>query len=206
MKLCNRPKKEDVEFFGHAVAWIFANMGKIAIPIILFVASLAIFTYQSDVVGLEFKGDESFYFQSARQMLESGDWITPYYFDTPRFEKPILYYWIVASFFKIFGISWNIARLASAISMALVVVLTYLWGLMFYNKGVGLFASLVMVSTLATFRYARLALPEAFFLLLLCLSLYLLLKRHYYLAYIAIGISFLTKGPVGFILPLFIMA
>lgn len=37
MKLFNTPKKEDVEFFGHAVAWIFANMGKIATLAIILV-------------------------------------------------------------------------------------------------------------------------------------------------------------------------
>ena len=135
-------------------------MAKVGIPIILFLSSLAIFTFQSDFIGLEFKGDESFYFQSARQMVESGDWITPYYFKKPRFEKPILYYWLVASSFKLFGIDWKAARLPAAVSMALVVILTYLFGLRFFNMRTGLLASLVVISTIATFRYARLVLPE----------------------------------------------
>ncbi|MEE8359733.1 MAG: glycosyltransferase family 39 protein [Candidatus Omnitrophota bacterium] len=181
-------------------------MGKIAIPVILFVLALAVFTYQANVVGLEFKGDESFYFQSAKQMLDTGDWVTPYYFDTPRFQKPPLFYWIVASFFKIFGIDWSSSRLPSAISMALVVALTYVLALRFYDKSAAIMASLIMISTIATFRYARLALPEAFFLLLLSLTIFLLLNRRYYPAYVVMGFAFLIKGPVGIILPLFIMA
>lgn len=181
-------------------------MNKIAVVVSLFIISLVIFTYQSDLVGLEFKGDESFYFQSARQMVESGDWLTPYYFDKARFEKPIFFYWIVALFFKLFGISWKIARMPSAISMALVVVLTYLWSIELFNKKTGLLASGIIISSLATFRYARLALPETFFVLLLCASIYFLYKRTYILAYLVMGVSFLTKGPVGLILPIFIMA
>jgi 4-amino-4-deoxy-L-arabinose transferase-like glycosyltransferase len=181
-------------------------MRKIAIPIALFLISLFVFTYQSDIVGLEFKGDESFYFQSARQMVASGDWMTPYYFDTPRFQKPILYYWPVAFSFKIFGVNWPAARLASAVSMALVVMLTFFLAGRFFDEKTGLLSALIMVTTIATFRYARLVLPETFFLLLLFLSLYLMLKRSYLAAYVCMGLLILTKGPVGFILPVFIMA
>jgi 4-amino-4-deoxy-L-arabinose transferase-like glycosyltransferase len=172
----------------------------------LFLVSLAIFTYQAGTVGLEFKGDEGFYYVSSRQMLASGDWITPYYFDRPRFEKPILYYWIVAGSFKLFGIDWAAARLPSAVSMALVVALTYLLSIMYFNRRVGLFASVIMMSTIATFRYARLVLPEAFFLFLVSAALFFMLRRRYYTAYIFTGLAVLTKGPVGLILPLFVTA
>lgn len=181
-------------------------MRKVIVPFILFALSLAIFSFQADVIGLEFKGDENFYFQSSRQMVEKGDWITPYYFERPRFEKPILYYWLVATFFKISGISWRAARLPSAISMTLVVVLVYLFGLKFFNKRVGILSSLIVTTSIAIFRYARLVLPEAFFVLLLCGSIYLMLEKAYLWAYLLMGLAILTKGPVGLLLPLFIMA
>ena len=38
--------------------------------------------------------DEAFYAESAREMVASGDWITPYYNYEPRFQKPVLYYWL----------------------------------------------------------------------------------------------------------------
>ena len=34
--------------------------------------------------------DEAFYAQSAREMVEQGDWITPHYNYEYRFQKPIL--------------------------------------------------------------------------------------------------------------------
>ena len=37
--------------------------------------------------------DEAFYAQSAREMMERDDWLTPYYNGQPRFDKPVLYYW-----------------------------------------------------------------------------------------------------------------
>ena len=40
--------------------------------------------------------DEAFYAESAREMVESGDWLTPHYNYEPRFQKPALYYWLAA--------------------------------------------------------------------------------------------------------------
>jgi 4-amino-4-deoxy-L-arabinose transferase-like glycosyltransferase len=37
--------------------------------------------------------DEAYYAESGREMLESGDWLTPYFNYTPRFEKPDFHYW-----------------------------------------------------------------------------------------------------------------
>lgn len=183
------------------------SMRNIAISIILFAVSAAIFSFQSGIIGLEFKGDENFYFLSSRQMLESGDWITPYYFERPRFEKPPLYYWVTAASFRLLGVNWWAARLPSAVSMAFIVMLTYLFGLRFFNRNTGILSSVIVMSTMATFRYARLVLPEALFVLLLSAALYLFVFRKSYItAYILISLSILIKGPVGFILPLFILA
>ena len=37
--------------------------------------------------------DEAFYAESAREMIEQGDWITPHYNYEYRFQKPVLFYW-----------------------------------------------------------------------------------------------------------------
>ena len=41
--------------------------------------------------------DEAFYAESAREMVESGDWLTPHFNYEPRFQKPVLYYWLTAA-------------------------------------------------------------------------------------------------------------
>src|SRR4029453_8648588 len=40
--------------------------------------------------------DEAFYAEAAREMVESGDWLTPHFNYELRFQKPILYYWLAA--------------------------------------------------------------------------------------------------------------
>jgi len=80
-----------------------------------------------DVIG--FVGpDEPRYAWIARDMAESGDWITPRLYGKPWFEKPPLLYWGGAIFFKLLGEDHpeTAARLPSAIS-ALLATLALAW-------------------------------------------------------------------------------
>ena len=70
--------------------------------------------------------DEPRYAWIARDMQESGDWVTPRLYGKPWFEKPPLYYWGAALSFKFFGVSETSARLPSAIS-ALLATLALAW-------------------------------------------------------------------------------
>jgi len=63
--------------------------------------------------------DEPRYAWIARDMQETGDWVTPRLYGKPWFEKPPLYYWGAALSFKFFGVSEVSARLHSAISTLL---------------------------------------------------------------------------------------
>ncbi|NEP78937.1 MAG: glycosyltransferase family 39 protein [Okeania sp. SIO3C4] len=59
---------------------------------------------------------EPLFAEAARQMIETGDWITPYFNGETRFDKPPLIYWLMAIAYHLFGINeWSV-RLPSAIS------------------------------------------------------------------------------------------
>ncbi len=70
--------------------------------------------------------DEPRYAWIARDMAESGDWITPRLYGQPWFEKPPLYYWGAAVSFKLFGVTEAAARLPSALA-ALMGTLALAW-------------------------------------------------------------------------------
>jgi hypothetical protein len=70
--------------------------------------------------------DEPRYAWIARDMAESGDWVTPRLYGRPWFEKPVLYYWGAALSFKLFGVSEVTARLPSA-WCALLATLALAW-------------------------------------------------------------------------------
>jgi 4-amino-4-deoxy-L-arabinose transferase-like glycosyltransferase len=83
--------------------------------------------YFSHLGAIGFVGpDEPRYAWIARDMAETGDWVTPRLYGKPWFEKPPLYYWGAAISFKLFGVSEAAARLPSAIS-ALLATLAMTW-------------------------------------------------------------------------------
>jgi 4-amino-4-deoxy-L-arabinose transferase-like glycosyltransferase len=93
---------------------------------VLIVATLYV-CYFSHLGAIGFVGpDEPRYAWIARDMAETGDWVTPRLYGKPWFEKPPLYYWGAASCFKIFGVSEAAARLPSAIA-ALLGTLAIAW-------------------------------------------------------------------------------
>jgi 4-amino-4-deoxy-L-arabinose transferase-like glycosyltransferase len=68
--------------------------------------------------------DEAFYAESAREMVESGDWLTPRFNYEPRFQKPALYYWVTAALFAVGGPQEFSARLFAALSGVGLVLIT----------------------------------------------------------------------------------
>jgi 4-amino-4-deoxy-L-arabinose transferase-like glycosyltransferase len=83
--------------------------------------------YFSHLGAIGFVGpDEPRYAWIARDMAETGDWVTPRLYGKPWFEKPPLFYWGAALSFKYLGVSEASARLPSAIS-ALLATLALAW-------------------------------------------------------------------------------
>jgi 4-amino-4-deoxy-L-arabinose transferase-like glycosyltransferase len=93
---------------------------------VLIVATLYV-CYFSHLGAIGFLGpDEPRYAWIARDIAETGDWVTPHLYGQPWFEKPPLFYWGAALSFKLFGVSEAAARLPSAVS-ALLATLTLAW-------------------------------------------------------------------------------
>ena len=93
---------------------------------VLILATLYI-CYFSHLGALGFVGpDEPRYAWIARDMAETGDWVTPRLYGKPWFEKPPLFYWGAAVCFKMFDVNEAAARLPSAIS-ALLSTLALAW-------------------------------------------------------------------------------
>src|SRR5262249_24558469 len=83
---------------------------------VLIVATLSV-CYFSHLGAVGFVGpDEPRYAWIARDIAESGDWITPRLYGKPWFEKPPLYYWSAGLSFRVFGVSEVAGRLPSALA------------------------------------------------------------------------------------------
>jgi 4-amino-4-deoxy-L-arabinose transferase-like glycosyltransferase len=89
---------------------------------VLLVAS--ILPYFIDLGGSSiWDANEAFYVETPREMLQRGDFISPTFNYLPRLNKPVLSYWIVAAFYKVFGVAVGIQRVPIALG-ALAMILT----------------------------------------------------------------------------------
>ena len=71
--------------------------------------------------------DEAHYAETTRELIETGDWLAPYYNEQPFFDKPVLFHWLQGSFMALTGPNELGARLAPALaSLALIGVTAWL--------------------------------------------------------------------------------
>lgn len=156
--------------------------------------------------------DEAFYAQSAREMIERGDWLTPYYNGEPRFDKPVLYYWLAAVSYAAAGVSPGAARFPSAAAGAGLVLVTFLCARRWCGEPTARLAGLIAATSAGMVAAARQALPDlplAFFVTLSTWAALVALlddapapaprARRGWLLLVALGAAgaFLVKGPVG---------
>ncbi len=91
--------------------------------------------------------DEGRYAEIAREMLVTGDWVTPRYNGYKYFEKPPLQAWATAATFQVFGIGDWQARLWTALTGFLTILAIGFTGSRLYNARAGWLAAVVLASS-----------------------------------------------------------
>ncbi len=193
------------------------NSRKILPLALLILLAYLQFFYHLDAIGLV-GPDEPRYAQVAREMVTSGDYITPRLAGKPWFEKPVLYYWMTALAYRLRGVDESSARMASALCAALGVGLTYCLGRAWIGHRGGWTAALILATSPLYFSLGRAASMDMLLTLSLTgawTSLYHILfsdstagpqpsielglipRFGVYGFYFFLGLSLLAKGPVG---------
>jgi len=154
--------------------------------------------------------NEAFYVEGPREMLERGDLITPRFNFADRLQKPILSYWVVIAFFKLFGVSELSERLAIATCISLSIILTYLMGVRLYDRRTALLGAMALATSFKFIAIGRRSMIDALLTLALVAALYFFArgwqstkrKRIYLLLFYAMmAVGVLTKGLLGVIIP-----
>ena len=99
--------------------------------------------------------DEAIYAQVSKEIAQSGYWLTLHWEYQPWFEKPPLFMWITAFFYRLFGVSEFWARLPSALSGIALVGVTYLIGKLTSGKRVGFLAALILLTCYHFLSFSR---------------------------------------------------
>ena len=150
--------------------------------------------------------DEPFYAQTAREMVQSGDWVTPQIYGAPQFEKPIFYYWLVAGSFKALGETEFAGRMPTAVFATVLVLLVWWFGSRVWNGRAGFLAALVLATGLEFCVMSRLMLtdiPLATFIAAAVFCYWLALRHEgerdkwMFWHLVWAGFAVLTKGPLG---------
>lgn len=156
--------------------------------------------------------DEGFYAESAREMVEGGDWLTPHFNYAERWQKPALYYWLTAATYLVVGPTELAARLWSSLSGIGLVLLTFVIARRIVPEPEELtpvalrddtawLAAAIVATCFGCFAMARLALPDLPLAFLITLSIWAALDDKPLVAGAVAGLGFLMKGPLALVIP-----
>jgi 4-amino-4-deoxy-L-arabinose transferase-like glycosyltransferase len=159
------------------------------------------------------KPDEGRYAEIPREMIVSGDWVTPRLNDLKYFEKPPLQYWATATAYTVFGEHQWTSRLWPALTGFCGLLLVWFAGTRLFGRKAGQYATLILGSSLlyvAIGHINTLDMGVTFFLTLGIVGLLLgqqaeadtRTRRNWlYCAWAALGLAVLSKGLIGLVLP-----
>ncbi len=100
------------------------------------------------------------YAQIARQMLESGDWVTAHLNGAPYFDKPPGQVWAMAASFAVFGVRDWAARIPLALACIAVCWVTARFGRWAFGEPSGTWAGLALASSVGLWLFSRVRIPD----------------------------------------------
>jgi len=183
-------------------------LGLVLLSATLFFSRLGSFTL-TDV-------DEGVFAAATQEMVGTGDWVTPHYNGANRYDKPILFYWMMATAYSIFGVNEFAARFWSSLLGVGLVLMTFLFAKRFGGIKLGLLSAVILATSLETVLLAHAAVTDmtlTFFITGALYAFFLALdtqdpvqNRSWYLTSgSAMALAVLTKGPVAMVLLILII-
>jgi hypothetical protein len=114
--------------------------------------------------------------QIARNMLQSGDWVTARLDGIKYLEKSPLKYWMIAVCFKLFGVHDWVARIPVALSAVLLCWLVARMAGWAFSDRAGLYAGLSLATCVGLFLFTRILIPDVVLTLTIALALWAFLR------------------------------
>ena len=149
--------------------------------------------------------------QIARNMLESGDWVSARLNGILYLEKAPLIYWMIAVSYLVFGVSDVAARLPPALGVVLLCWLTYRFGRWAFSELAGFYAGVILACSIGLWLFTRILIPDALLTAAITLSLWAFLRAlddeeahpRLWAAVMAasIGVGLLLKGLIAAVFP-----
>lgn len=156
--------------------------------------------------------DEGRYAEIPREMVVSGDYITPRLNGVKYFEKPPLFYWLQSISIKLFGINeWSL-RLWTAVFAWLGCLAVYVSARRLFGRRAGLIAAIVLATSLLYYSMGRIITLDMALSVLLSCSLLAFLwgtlepvgprrRAAMWAFFVFAALATLTKGLIGIVIP-----
>ncbi len=180
---------------------------------LLLLLALAVLWFSNIEYRKLIKPDEGRYAEIPREMVVSGDWVTPRLNDLKYFEKPPLQYWATAIAYELFGEYQWTSRLWTALTGFAGILLVGFAGMRLFGREAGLYAAILLGGSALYTLMAHintLDMGVTFFITLGIVGLLLAQQEQaearsrrnwMYLAWVALALAVLSKGLIGVILP-----
>jgi 4-amino-4-deoxy-L-arabinose transferase-like glycosyltransferase len=181
----------------------------VTVTILLALSGLLFFLGLGDM-GLTDR-DEGRNAEAGREMFASGDLVTPTFNGELRVAKPVFVYWLMTLSYHAFGVNEFAARAPSALFGVALILMHYLFLTKLRGPTVGLFGALMLLLNIEMLALGRMAITDSTLIFFTTLSLYGFwlglhergAGRHWMWGfYVGMALATLTKGPVGFAVPL----
>ena len=178
-----------------------------------FLAALTVLILTSFFFGLGsaplFDVDEGAFSEATREMIVSKNYLTTYLNGAPRFDKPILIYWLQLLSVKLLGCTEFAFRLPSALAGSAWAAIIFIFVRKHTGNRQAFLASALMVLSFQVVVITKAAIADALLNSFLALTMFALLqhittgsKNSLLLAFAAAGFGMLTKGPIALLIPL----
>ena len=149
--------------------------------------------------------DETLYALRARQMFETGDWVSPW--ANPHHKTPG-FYWLIAIFYQLFGVSDTTARIPTMIAGILSIFVIYQVGEILLSQKLAFLGMMILSVEFLWVQYCRLSTPDLPTILLVFIGILSLLKsdidiqnRYFYgfITGLSFGLGFLIRSLMIFL-------
>jgi 4-amino-4-deoxy-L-arabinose transferase-like glycosyltransferase len=150
--------------------------------------------------------------QIARNMLTSGDWVTPRLDGVSYLEKPPLIYWMIALSYRVFGVHDWAARIPMALSTLALCWVTVAFGIWAFGRRGGFYSGLCIATCAGLFLFTRVLIPDVMLTFTTALAMWAFLRaldeeevhpRLWALVFAAsLGVGLLLKSLIAMLFPL----
>ena len=114
--------------------------------------------------------------EAAREMAESGDWITLHANTIRYLEKAPLMYWSLALSYKIFGVNEFSSRLPIALAALALMMATLMLGRFAFGEKAGFYSALAIGTCVGIYLFTRVLWPDVILTLFITMAFYCFLR------------------------------